>query len=204
MAGPAHRPQALPGLLVAAGFLAGQEQVRPAVRALLADWLVGTALELGLLPETLQLAISCLDRFLQAALAGLARDQLQLVAATALLIAAKYEETFPPAVSDLSYLTAGGAAGPAVLAMERRMLASLGWSLGGPRHQQFLRWARLADPELVRPVTHCLAQYLAELSPVDHGLAHLAASARAAAAVALATMVPTTIPLHAASTCPKY
>lgn len=175
-----------PGLLVAAGFLAGQEEVRPAVRALLVDWMVGAGLELNLLPETLQLAVSCLDRFLQAKLAGLARDQLQLVAATALLVAAKYEETFPPAVADLSYLAAGAAPGPALLAMERRMLATLGWSLGVPRHQQFLRWARLADPGLVRPDTHCLAQYLAELSLVDHGLAHLAASVRAAAAVALA------------------
>lgn len=51
-----------------------------------------------LLPETLFLAINVLDRFLAAKL--VAQAKLQLVGVAALLVAAKYEETYYPLIND--------------------------------------------------------------------------------------------------------
>ena len=175
-----------PELRVTRDFLAGQSEVLPTMRALLVDWMVATALELALLAETLQLSVQLLDRFLEAELPAVTKDKLQLIAATALLVAAKYEETYPPEISELSHFAAGAAPGAEILKMELRMLASLGFHLGAPLPLQFLRWGRLADPGLVGTDTHCLAKYITELSLVDYTLVRVTASTRAAAALALA------------------
>ena len=175
-----------PEMRVTTDYLAGQSEVLPTMRALLVDWMVATALELALLAETLQLSVQLLDRFLEAELPNITKDKLQLIAATALLVAAKYEQTYPPQISELSHFAAGAAPGAKILKMELHMLASLGFHLGAPLPLQFLRWGRLADPGLVGKETHCLAKYITELSLVDYILVLVTASTRAAAALALA------------------
>ena len=183
MCGHLRRLERRPELQVAPDYLAGQQEVLPGMRAMLVDWMGGVVVQLALLPETLHLAVSCLDRFLQAEVATLAKEQLQLVAAAALLLAAKYEESAPPELAELAHTAGGGAPAAELRRMELRMLRRLEFRLGAPAA---LRWARLADPALLGAQAHQLAKYLLELSLVDYRLVGVLPSRRAAAAAALA------------------
>jgi len=177
----------LPELQVSDKYLEGQTKVLPVMRALVVDWMAGVVLQLSLHPETLQLAVACLDRFLQAEVNNVGKEKLQLTGATALLVAAKYEETFPPEIAEICFLSGGGVLESALRETEAWMLNCLDFNLGLPLPQQFLRWARFAEPTLVKKDVYCLSQYFTELSLVDYNLAGLRSSVRAAAAVALAT-----------------
>jgi len=156
------------------------------MRALVVDWMAGVVLQLSLHPETLQLAVACLDRFLQVEVNNVGKEKLQLTGATALHIAAKYEETYPPEVAEMCYLSGGGVSESALLKTEVWMLDCLGFNLGFSLPQQFLRWARFDEPALVKKDVYCLAQYFTELSLVDYNMAGVRASVRAASAVFLA------------------
>ena len=160
----------LPELQVSSKYLEGQTKILPAMRALLVDWMSGVVLQLCLHPETLQLAVACLDRFLQVEVGRVEKEILQLSGATALLIASKYEETYPPEVAEICYLAGTYLLlrkleihlflttfppGGAVLESQIRdhelwILQSLGFNIGIPLPQQFLRWARYAAPGLVK------------------------------------------------------
>jgi cyclin B len=73
------------------------------MRAILIDWLVEVNLKFKLVPETLYLNIALIDMYLEKA--EVVRNKLQLVGVTALLIASKYEEIYPPEIRDLVYIT---------------------------------------------------------------------------------------------------
>ena len=98
----------LPELQVSDKYLEGQTKVLPVMRALVVDWMAGVVLQLSLHPETLQLAVVCLDRFLQAEVNNVGKEKLQLTGATSLHIAAKYEETYPPEIAEICYLSGWG------------------------------------------------------------------------------------------------
>ena len=66
------------------------------------DWLVEVHLKFKLVPETLYLTVNIIDRYL--AKTEVSRPKLQLVGVTALLIASKYEEIYPPELRDLVYI----------------------------------------------------------------------------------------------------
>ncbi|KAI5412622.1 Cyclin-A3-1 [Lathyrus oleraceus] len=73
------------------------------MRRTLVDWLVEVADEYKLLPETLHLAVSYIDRFLS--IHSLNRSKLQLLGVSAMLIASKYEEITPPKAVDFCQIT---------------------------------------------------------------------------------------------------
>jgi len=66
------------------------------MRAILVDWLVEVHMKFNLVPETLFLCINVIDRYCE--IVNVPRAKLQLVGVTALLIACKYEEIYPPEV----------------------------------------------------------------------------------------------------------
>jgi len=51
------------------------------------------------LPETLHVTISIVDRYLS--LVNIKKNQLHIIGVTAILIATKYEEIYPPELKDL-------------------------------------------------------------------------------------------------------
>ncbi|KAI5423638.1 hypothetical protein KIW84_030018 [Lathyrus oleraceus] len=73
------------------------------MRRTLVDWLVEVADEYKLLPETLHLAVSYIDRFLS--IHSLNRSKLQLLGVSAMLIASEYEEITPPKAVDFCQIT---------------------------------------------------------------------------------------------------
>lgn len=74
------------------------------MRATLVDWLVQVHMKFKLLTETLFITVNIIDRFLSVCM-GIEKDQFQLIGVSALLIATKYEEIYPPTVKDLVYIT---------------------------------------------------------------------------------------------------
>jgi cyclin B len=84
------------------GYMENQPHINDRMRSILVDWLVEVHLKFKLVPETLYLTINLIDRYL--AEREVSRPKLQLVGVTALLIASKYEEIYPPELRDLVYI----------------------------------------------------------------------------------------------------
>jgi len=79
-----------------------QTHITEKMRSILIDWLVEVHMKFKLVPETLFLCINLTDRYLERQ--EVSRSKLQLVGVSCLLLATKYEEIYPPCVSELVYI----------------------------------------------------------------------------------------------------
>lgn len=84
-------------------YMNHQPEINERMRSILIDWIVEVHLKFKLMPETLFITVNIIDRFLEKQKVGKAK--LQLVGVTALLIASKYEEIYPPEMKDFVYIT---------------------------------------------------------------------------------------------------
>lgn len=100
-----------------------QTHINEKMRAILVDWLVEVHLKFKLVPETLYLTVNIIDRYLH--LQVVERTNLQLVGVSALLLASKYEEIYPPELKDLVYITDKAYTQDQILMMEEKMVKSL-------------------------------------------------------------------------------
>lgn len=73
------------------------------MRVILVDWLTDVHEKFGLQPETLAITVNIIDRYLEKA--QVSRSKLQLLGITAMLIAGKYQEIYPPPLRDYVYMT---------------------------------------------------------------------------------------------------
>merc|ERR1719356_365155 len=117
-------------------FMDKQPHVNPKMRAILVDWLIDVHKKYKLRPETLFLAIGLIDRFLEKR--STSRRHLQLVGVTALLIAAKFEELYPPQINDFVYVTDKAYSKEEVLRMEVSMLTVLDFKICRPTAAHFM------------------------------------------------------------------
>lgn len=69
------------------------------------------------------------------------KKQLQLVGVTAMFLASKYEEMYPPEISDFAYVTDRAYTTAQIRDMEMTILRVLKFKLGRPLPLQFLRRA---------------------------------------------------------------
>ena len=120
-------------------FMDYQKDINPSMREILNDWLIEVHQQFSLIQETLYLTVAVLDRFLQEEGATISTKQLQLVGVTSMLIAAKYEEMYPPEVDDFVYITDKAYKQSEILQMEMRILKTLDFDLGRPLPINFLR-----------------------------------------------------------------
>ena len=72
------------------------------MRAILVDWLVDVHLKFKLVPETLFLAVNFIDRFIERKVVP--KERLQLLGSTAMFVACKYEEIYPPELADFVFI----------------------------------------------------------------------------------------------------
>ena len=98
-----------------------QTDINERMRAVLVDWIVDVHWKYRQQPETLFLAVSVIDRYLE--VAHTSRAELQLVGCTALLIASKHEEVYKQEVSvaDMVYVCDNMYSPGQVRAMEARI-----------------------------------------------------------------------------------
>ena len=73
-------------------YLSGQKEVTERMRGVLLDWLVDVHFRLKMFPQTLFIIAALVDGYLAKNKAK--KQDLQLIGAASLFIAAKYEETY--------------------------------------------------------------------------------------------------------------
>lgn len=74
-------------------------EVKDTSRAFLVEWIIDVHRKFRLLPETLYVTVFLIDRYLS--IQPIKKAQLHILGVTALLIATKYEEIYPPELKDL-------------------------------------------------------------------------------------------------------
>lgn len=120
-----------------------QQDINEKMRAILVDWIIEVHLKFKLLPETLFITVSLIDRYLE--LVQIKRNNLQLVGVTAMLIASKYEEIYAPEVRDFVYITDNAYTKQEIFEMENHMLSTLEFNVTVPSAFQFLqRFTKIA------------------------------------------------------------
>lgn len=156
------------------------------MRAILIDWLVEVHMKFRLVPETLHLAVNIIDRYLTTV--EVPRKTLQLVGVTALLIAAKYEEIYPPEVKDCICITDRAFTKQDVLDMEADILKELKFRLTVPTGYPFLQ--RFLYIAKATKTMSCAANYYLERMLQEHDALQFRPSLIAASAVCLAINHP--------------
>lgn len=99
---------------------------------------------------------------------------MQLVGVTALFIASKYEELYPPSMDDFVYITDNTYTKQEILAMEMQIFRTLGYNLSRPLPIQFLRRCSKAAEALDNH--HSMAKYFLELTSTDYTMATISPS----------------------------
>ncbi|WEW61267.1 B-type cyclin [Emydomyces testavorans] len=166
-------------------YMENQAEIQWSMRSVLMDWIVHVHLRFSLLPETLFLCVNYIDRFLSCKIVSLGK--LQLVGATAIFIAAKYEEINCPSVQEIVYMVDNGYTVEEILKAERFMLSLLQFELGWPGPMNFLRRISKADEYDLE--TRTLAKYFLEITIMDERFVGSPPSFLAAGAHCLARMM---------------
>uniref|UniRef100_A0A915HPN4 Cyclin N-terminal domain-containing protein n=1 Tax=Romanomermis culicivorax TaxID=13658 RepID=A0A915HPN4_ROMCU len=109
-------------------YLLQHPGINARMRSILLDWLNEVCQEYRLHRETFYLSIDFIDRYLSKE-KNVSKENLQLVGVTALFIAAKLEEIYPPKCSQFAEMTAGACTVEQIENQELIMLHSLQWSL---------------------------------------------------------------------------
>ncbi|KAL6207900.1 hypothetical protein ACLB2K_018853 [Fragaria x ananassa] len=167
-----------------------QKDITANMRGVLVDWLVEVAEEYKLLPDTLYLTVSYVDRFLS--FNALNRKMLQLLGVSSMLVASKYEEITPPHVEELCYITDSTYTKEEVCKMEADILKVLKFELGNPTIKTILRrFNRVAEEGNKDHDLHFefLGYYLAELSLLDYNCVKFLPSLVAASVVFLTRFI---------------
>jgi G2/mitotic-specific cyclin 3/4 len=144
-------------------YMDRQAELQWSMRFILLEWIVQVHEKLSLVPETLFFCVNYIDRFLSCKITSVGK--LQLVGATAIFIAAKYEERSPPSVGDIVHMVDYGYTVDEILKAERFMLSMLQFELGWPGPMSFLRRTSKADNYDLK--TRTLAKYFLEVTIMD-------------------------------------
>ena len=152
------------------------------MRAILVDWLIEVHYKFKLDPDTLFITINIIDRYLSKIVVK--RQFLQLVGVTAMLIASKYEDIYPPPIQDFVYITDNAYTQKDILEMEFEILQALDFEVTFPSSFIFLnRYAKLLRAD---DVTKALARYLIELPLIEYRMLKYKPSMIAASAIYVA------------------
>ena len=166
-------------------YMDQQTEIQWSMRAVLMDWVIQVHQRFNLLPETLFLTVNYIDRFLSCKIVSLGK--LQLVGATAIFVAAKYEEVQCPTISEIIYMVDGGYSSDELLKAERFMLSMLQFELGWPGPMSFLRRISKADDYDLE--TRTLAKYFLEVTIMDERFVGCTPSFLAAGAHCMARLM---------------
>lgn len=166
-------------------YIDRQPDVSKSMRAILVDWMVEVQESFELNHETLYLAVKIIDLYL--AKTVIKRDVLQLVGSTAMFIACKFDERTPPYVDDFLYICDDAYKRKELIAMEIKMLKTIGFDLGIPLSYRFLR--RYARCSKVSMEDLTLTRYILEMSLMDYDLVDSSDSTLAAAALLLTRII---------------
>ncbi|CAL2036733.1 unnamed protein product [Caenorhabditis brenneri] len=160
-------------------FFSRQKHLNEEMRSILVDWFSDVVEKYGLQKETFHLAVNLVDRVLSSL--EVKMDQFQLVGTACLIIAAKYEEIFPPAIFDIATETDNTYSVSEILRMECFILAKLRFIISVPTASWFgTCFAKRMQFTLEMIKT---MNYLLDLSLIDVGFLRYRPSDIGAAAI---------------------
>ena len=163
-------------------YMETQTSINVRMREILIDWIVDVHYKFKLVPETLYLCVNVIDRFLEREI--ISRNKLQLVGVTALLLASKYEEIYPPTLDDLVHICDGAYTDKEILKMEVGILRCLQYNMTVPSAHVFLVRYLKAGHASRRIVQY--AVYILDSTLQHYGMLEYLPSQLAAAAVMIA------------------
>ncbi|CAN7049313.1 unnamed protein product [Brassica oleracea var. botrytis] len=172
-----------------------QPNINSTMHAILIDWLVEVAEAFSLSPETLYLAVNCLDRYLSGNV--ITELNLQLLGVSCIMISAKYYgrgsvRAPPRQVESFCYITDYSYSRNELLEMESCVLNYLKFELTTPTENCFLSrfvpQGKREEEVLSHLLFESLASYLCELSLLDYAMLRYAPSLVAASAVFFGTI----------------
>eukprot|EP00092_Neocalanus_flemingeri_P068959 GFUD01084379.1.p1 GENE.GFUD01084379.1~~GFUD01084379.1.p1 ORF type:complete len:461 (+),score=113.58 GFUD01084379.1:73-1383(+) len=147
-------------------YMSAQMEVTDVMRAILVDWLVEVQESFELNHETLYTAVKMTDLYLSKK--QVRKEDLQLVGATACLLACKVDERIAPMVDDVLYVCDDAYTRDQLMKLERKMLSVVGFDLGYSLSYRFLRrYGRVCN--VTMPVL-TLARYILELSLMEYSI----------------------------------
>lgn len=166
-------------------YIVKQTNLTKFMRSLLVDWMVEVQESFELTHETLYLAVKIVDKYLSKVIID--KNTLQLVGATSLFIASKFDERSPPVLDDIVYVGDQAYTERNVIEAEIKILKTLDFDLGFPLSYRFLRrYARCsrAPMELLT-----LARFILEYCLMDYFVVTASDSKMAAAALHIARIM---------------
>jgi len=122
--------------LPTAYFMKNLSEIQESNRKTLLDWVLDIHLKYNMLPETFYLTVNLIDRFLEKQ--DISKKKFQLLGVSALMIAAKYEEIYPPKLSQYVKICANAYTEDQVKDMEQLILSTLNWNLTVATSDTFL------------------------------------------------------------------
>lgn len=164
-----------------------QPELRWFMRPYLVDFIVEIHQTFRLRPETLYLTMNIVDRYVSKRIVY--KRHFQLVGCAALLIAAKFEDSKDkvPTVSELSQMCCNAYDESAFTQMEGHVLSTIGWVLGFPTPEAWLRISSLQKGMDLK--TQSVARFLMEATLFHRDFIGLLPSHLAAGALMLARFV---------------
>ncbi|XP_057690540.1 G1/S-specific cyclin-E2 isoform X2 [Corythoichthys intestinalis] len=109
-------------------YMERHSKLQPSMRAILLDWLLEVSEVYCLHRQTAYLAQDFFDRFMMTQ-EDVNKDYLQLIGITALFIASKIEEIYPPKINEFAYVTDGACDTWDIRRTELHILKALDWNL---------------------------------------------------------------------------
>lgn len=84
-------------------YMEHQKHINERMRSILIDWIIEVHFQFKLKVESLFLTVNLIDRYLEKV--TVTKETLQLVGVSAMLIACKYEEIWPPLIKDYIHIS---------------------------------------------------------------------------------------------------
>ncbi|TKY90386.1 hypothetical protein EX895_000384 [Sporisorium graminicola] len=164
-----------------------QPELKWFMRPYLVDFLIEIHQTFRLRPETLFLTMNIVDRYVSKRIVY--KRHYQLVGCAALLIAAKFEDAKDrvPTVKELSQMCCNAYDESAFAQMEGHVLSTIGWTLGHPTAESWLRIESVRGGEELKTVN--LARFLLEVSLFHRDFISLKSSALTKGALILARFI---------------
>lgn len=128
-------------------YMDHQPYITERMRSILIDWIIEVHFQFKLKTESLFLTINLIDRYLERI--RVSKENLQLVGVSAMLIACKYEEIWPPLIKDYIHMCDNAYTKDQIINMELSMLSELDFNVDFVSAYSFLeRISAMTDASL--------------------------------------------------------
>lgn len=148
-------------------YTTSQPYLTTDMRLTLVEWLIEIQTEFGLRQDTLFLGVNIMDRYTFKE-HNIAREKYQLVGATSLWIASKFEEITAPMAEDFVRKFVDFHTIEQFFELEKNIMHKLGFRMNAPLSCHFLR--RVSHCMESDNIIHNMAKYIIELCLIDYNM----------------------------------